>query len=298
MNNLANPLVSIIIITYNSSKFILETLESAKNQTYKNIELIISDDGSTDDTIAICENWLYENKNRFKRSELITVKKNTGIPANCNRGLRASSGEWFKMIAGDDSLIANCIESNIHWVHQHPEVRVLQTVSRYYQDILVEENYIANSPSDKHFFHKSAEQQYNHLKVRNDVIAPSVFINTVVIKDVGGYDEDFKQFEDITIWLKLTRSGYKIEYAPIETVNYRIHSDSVARKGHTYMEERQCRELLLFIDKYYDKSDKRSLYYWKKIIKLNLLIVYDKIGLNNKSKISKLIYKVTWKLLS
>lgn len=49
-----NPLFSIIVITYNSSVFVLETLESAKNQAYQNIELIISDDGSTDETVAIC----------------------------------------------------------------------------------------------------------------------------------------------------------------------------------------------------------------------------------------------------
>ena len=59
------PLVSIIVITYNSSKYVLETLESAKAQTYENIELIISDDGSTDDTIKICKNWLEKNQDRF-----------------------------------------------------------------------------------------------------------------------------------------------------------------------------------------------------------------------------------------
>jgi alpha-1,3-rhamnosyltransferase len=69
------PLVSIVVITYNSSDYVLETLESAKDQTYKNIELIISDDCSTDNTVEICKNWLEENKERFKHTELITVKK-------------------------------------------------------------------------------------------------------------------------------------------------------------------------------------------------------------------------------
>jgi len=82
-----NPLVSIIVITYNSAKFVLETLESAKAQTYQNIELIISDDGSTDNTVQICREWLKNNKESFVNTELITVEKNTGIPANCNRGV-------------------------------------------------------------------------------------------------------------------------------------------------------------------------------------------------------------------
>ena len=108
-----SPLVSIIVITYNSSKYVLETLESAKAQTYKNIELIISDDGSKDGTINICEKWIEENEFHFKRTKIITVEKNTGIPANCNRGVNSSNGEWVKLIAGDDILIEECIEINI-----------------------------------------------------------------------------------------------------------------------------------------------------------------------------------------
>ena len=85
--NKDTPLVSIIVITYNSSKYVLETLESAYNQTYQNIELIISDDCSTDDTVEVCKKWVDEHKDRFVRSEIITTPVNTGIPVNCNRGL-------------------------------------------------------------------------------------------------------------------------------------------------------------------------------------------------------------------
>ena len=61
-----NPLVSIIVITYNSSKYVLETLESAKAQTYQNIELIVTDDCSNDNTVEICRKWIEENKERFQ----------------------------------------------------------------------------------------------------------------------------------------------------------------------------------------------------------------------------------------
>ena len=95
------PLVSIVVITYNSSKYVLETLESAKEQSYQNLELIISDDCSFDDTVAICRNWIAKNKERFVRIELLSVDKNTGIPANCNRGVKVAKGEWVKLIAGE-----------------------------------------------------------------------------------------------------------------------------------------------------------------------------------------------------
>ena len=109
MKKKENQLVSVVLITYNSSSYVLDTLESVKNQTWDNIELIVSDDGSTDDTITICSSWIAENQNRFYKVVLITVAENTGIPSNCNRGLRATQGEWLKIISGDDILLNSCI---------------------------------------------------------------------------------------------------------------------------------------------------------------------------------------------
>ena len=79
------PLVSVPVVTYNSANTILETLESIKAQTYPNIELIISDDCSTDNTIELCLEWLELYKERFTRTEVLTVEKNTGVSANVNR---------------------------------------------------------------------------------------------------------------------------------------------------------------------------------------------------------------------
>src|ERR1035437_2293826 len=90
------PLVSIIVITYNSSKFVLETLESAKAQTYRNIELIVTDDNSTDETVDICKKWIDENAVQFVRATLVLSKSNTGIPANINRGVNLAKGFWIK----------------------------------------------------------------------------------------------------------------------------------------------------------------------------------------------------------
>ncbi len=118
------PLVSIVVITYNSSKFVLETLESIRKQTYQNIELIISDDCSKDSTIDICRNWIEKNKNRFVKAELITVERNTGIAPNANRGLKVAKGEWIKFIAGDDMLISNCIDELILFIQKNDNLPI------------------------------------------------------------------------------------------------------------------------------------------------------------------------------
>jgi len=67
-----SSLVSIIVVTYNSSKFITETLNSVSNQTWEDIELIITDDCSEDDTIEICRKWLKKNKDRFSSVQIKT----------------------------------------------------------------------------------------------------------------------------------------------------------------------------------------------------------------------------------
>ena len=288
------PLVSIIVITYNSSKYVLETLESAKAQTYQNIELIISDDGSTDKTIEICENWLAENKERFVHIHIITVEKNTGIPANCNRGVKATKGEWVKLIAGDDQLRENCIECNISYIVSLKEVEVLQTVSRFYYDTFTESNFFHTAPNDTSFFDLSAEEQYNCLLRSNLIIAPSTLIKKSCVERVGGFDEDFKLMEDYTMWLSLTKNGVKVHFLDTETVNYRIHSPSVQRNGKVHISPSFCLEQIKFYRKYMPQSLSRKL----EILRFNLFIIYDKIGLNNNSLISKFLYSLTSKIFN
>lgn len=108
-------LVSVIISTYNSAAFIIETLESILHQSWKEIELIITDDASTDDTVTICRHWLEVNSGRFTGVQVITSEVNTGVSANANRGLRAAKGEWVKFIGSDDTLLPGCIEDNMHF---------------------------------------------------------------------------------------------------------------------------------------------------------------------------------------
>ena len=231
-DKLADPLVSIIVITYNSAEYVLETLESTKAQTYQNIELIVSDDCSTDNTVEICRKWIEKNKERFVRTKLITVPENTGIPANCNRGVKDAQGEWVKLIAGDDVLIKSCIQDNVNFISANHEIYILFSGGSIYSESFKPENYISDFPSKEKVDYifsnlSTAANQFKELQNNNFVEAPTAFIRKEVYKIVGFYDEKYKLIEDYPLWLRLTKLGMKIFYMDTLTVLHRIHTQSL-----------------------------------------------------------------------
>ena len=289
-----NILVTVIVMTYNSSTTVMETLNSVKEQTYKNIELIITDDGSSDITLDICRNWLELYGKFFCNYNLITVEFNTGSPANCNRALKASKGEWIKFIAGDDALKKECIEVNVKYISTNSEIEVLQTNADMYMDVLEEANFKSTLPVKfKEFFNiEDGRSQYNFLKnVGYAICTPSIFVKKTSIEKVGGFDERFRLMEDLPLWLNLTKSGVRFYYHPVSTVNYRSHDKSVSRDGKKYMNAKFAKNALYFMKTYFSKNE-RNLRVKKNIFQLQCLIMLDQLGFNNKSKLSHLIYSV------
>ena len=235
MNHIANReclLVTVVVITYNSAKYILDTLESIKGQTYENLELVISDDCSTDNCVEICFDWIEENKSRFVRTELITVKKNTGIAANGNRGYKAAKGEWVKGIAGDDALLPNCIEDNIKYININQDARVLFSYTKMYLNTFDECNFIRLVPGvfPGNIINETitATEQYNLLLLSDRItFSPSSFIHRHTHMLLGGFDEKMKMQEDYPMWLCFTKAGYKLYFMEKQTVKYRQHAAAV-----------------------------------------------------------------------
>ena len=289
-----NVLVTVVVLTYNSSATIIETLNSIKEQTYSNIELIITDDCSSDTTVDICRQWLDLNGKYFCDHRFITAEINTGIAANCNRALKESKGEWIKFIAGDDSLKKECIEINVEYISANSEIEILQTNADMYMDVFEKANYQSTLPVNfKEFFDiKDGKSQYNFLKnVGYALCTPAIFIKTGIIKKIGGFDERFRLMEDLPMWLNLTKSGVRFYYHPVSTVNYRSHDKSVTRNGKKYMNARFAKGALFFLNTYFSKKE-RNLKVKKNIFQLQCLIFLDEKGFNRESKVSKLLYSI------
>lgn len=225
----AQPLVSIMLITYNSSKYVLETLESCLAQTYKNIELIITDDASQDDTLKICQDWLKIYKHNFVRTEIITVDKNTGVSANCNRGVEASQGKWIKLIAGDDILLSNCVEDYVDFIQSKPNAviglskMIVFSNSGNDDRFTRKYNQIATNFTSK----KTKSQSRSYLRYPIMLNIPSSFIKADLIKELEGFDEEFKLLEDTPFFSKLFIKGYAIDFMNVFTVKYRRHENNI-----------------------------------------------------------------------
>jgi glycosyltransferase involved in cell wall biosynthesis len=231
-----SPIASVVVTTYNSEQFVLETLDSVKAQTYSSIELIVSDDCSTDNTVEVCREWLVRNRGRFVRTDIITVQKNTGVSGNCNRSIAAAKSDWIKFIAGDDILLPSCIEMNMDFVAKNSAVMILFSQVLLYRNYFTDGNFMKKVPEgypmnimDPDF---TADDQFQLLLLSDRInFTPSYFFNKTAIQSVGGYDEENKIVEDYPMWLKLTKAGYKLYFMEKATVGYRQHSNALNNTG-------------------------------------------------------------------
>ncbi|SFK80690.1 alpha-1,3-rhamnosyltransferase [Porphyromonadaceae bacterium KH3CP3RA] len=231
MNITDNPLVSVIVITYNSSRYVIEALESVKNQTWENIELIVSDDGSRDQTVQLCADWIVENKDRFSTTKLITVPHNTGIPANCNRGVLASVGDWIKIISGDDILIDSAIDDNLEYVGQYPEASFIASDVREIDEngILIRDKVV--NEGLMHFAGLPTVERQIKTYSRWPVFlnTPTFFCKREMIEKGIYFDEEFKIYEDTVVVIRSLEEGYRLHYMKKPTVAYRIHQNAISR---------------------------------------------------------------------
>lgn len=219
--------VTVGVISYNSSSTILETLNSIINQSYKDIKIIISDDASTDNTPTVIQQWVKENQEH--NVQVITHDKNLGVSGNLNGIINIASTKWIKIIAADDILEENCIDTFVKYARKN-NASIITSACRTFGD----SNKILPKPSKEKFFHLTAQEQFYKLGIANFVISPTLFFDVEFLKKIGGYDENFKIIEDLPLLLKCTSMGERIHFIKEVTVKYRIHNKSSSLSKDRY----------------------------------------------------------------
>lgn len=291
-------LVSVAVITYNSSKYVLETLESAKAQTYPNIELIISDDCSTDNTIELCEQWISKNKDRFVRTKIVTADGNTGVSANCNRAEDACKGEWVKLIAGDDMLLPNCIADFVSYVKTNPDsIFVFGRVQAFGASKLENEKISQKGFDYKLFTYKTAEGQLDRLLNWGQCLpTPTVFYNKIKCYDLGiNYDERIPFIEDRPRWIQALKKNIKFNFVEKEVVKYRVFHNESLSTSKMYSEKFFRSQRLVFFYYYFPHSIDDVLY----CSSVEKVVDYEtKLYENYKSIVNSHAYRFGFFLLS
>lgn len=223
------PLVSVIVATYNSSKYVCATLDSIIAQSYSNIEIIITDDCSTDNTVDVCRRWILDNSNKNENIRLLEAAKNTGVTGNANRGFNVSKGEWIKFIAGDDLLAPTAIEAYVKFVTGHPNVRHLRARAVHFVNELSKEDLARPDKISQYMYEESvtAEKQFSVITKTFFGSGPTYFVHADTMRSLGGFDERFYMQEDYPFFIKMIGHGYKMYYMDYVTVYKRIVPTSI-----------------------------------------------------------------------
>ncbi|MCL5408450.1 MAG: glycosyltransferase [Candidatus Omnitrophica bacterium] len=174
MNNNQYPLVSIIIPTYNRADLLPRAINSCLNQTYKNLEIIIIDDGSTDNTEQVVK--------IFKDERIVYIKneRNKGIPATRNVGLKIAKGKFIGFLDHDDEFLPEKIEKQVNSLINNPD-----------RDISVCERYEYNIYTDT-----------TSLKKIPDIFLQQILIKQSCFDKIGLFDERFYTIDDTEIQVR------------------------------------------------------------------------------------------------
>lgn len=226
----AKPLVSTIVLCYNQSPYVLETLESVKAQTYKATQLVIVDDCSSDNSVATIEHWLQENGTDCA---FIRHKENQGICKSLNDALAVASGKYISMVAADDVWLSDKISRQVEIMESQPD-----SVGLLYSDAFQMDEHGHPLPDMFISAHRKLlvvpqGQVLNVLLEGNFIPGMTTLIRRRCYDVVGLYDERLP-WEDWDMWLRLARH-YSFVYSPTPSAKYRCHDKSLSHSDRERM---------------------------------------------------------------
>lgn len=210
--------VSVIIPTYNSAPFLATAIDSVLAQTYPDVEVIVVDDGSTDDTQAIIAH--YDQQIRYIHQE------NRGPAAARNTGFHASQGDYLLFLDSDDLIPPDKLELQVAFLAQQPDVGLVYSA---WQEIDEDNTRLLGEvrPGIQGFILKA-------LLRRKFFFFPSAaIIRRKCLERVGLFNESMRWSEDADLWMRLARAGYAFGYMDAILLQRRIHKSSLSSRVST-----------------------------------------------------------------
>ena len=207
-----NPLITVYITNYNYGKFIKKAIDSVLNQTFKNFELIIIDDGSKDKSAKIIKQ--FQNKNKIK----VVFQKNKGLIVSNNLALRMSNAKYIMRLDSDDWLDPHALEIMVNILERNKKISLV--FPDYYE---VDKNGKIIGQVRRHDFKKvKLLDQPAH--------GACTMIRKENLLDIGGYDEEFNCQDGYYLWLKFIKK-YVVRNVNLPLFYYRQHQNSLTNNS-------------------------------------------------------------------
>lgn len=259
-----NTLVSVVIPTYNSAHYIQEAIDSVLRQTYLPVEIIVVDDGSTDDAREVLKDFIESKKISY------ILKKNGGPASARNLGIQHSNGEFVAFLDADDIWESDKLEKQMKFF-------VDSAVGLVYSDMVffgAKTKNTTHSESTKGFFRGSVARQ---LIINNFIPTSSVVVRRSIFDSTGYFNEqkDLIAIEDYDMWLRIA-PFYIMEYVPESLVHYRLHDAQISSTRYLSV----VRNLILLHVRLLFKKGYRKyvIVSFKKILYLTRVLMFRNIS--------------------
>jgi len=206
------PLVSVVIPTFNGEECLAPTLDSVLRQSYRDFEIIVVDDGSTDGTRRVLSQ--YDGQVRVVR------QVNGGIASARNAGLRAARGSWIALLDHDDLWDETKLQRQTDFASAHPTVAMVYSRARVWRasrEAKREETTGAPLPEEI--------PQFAGLLMGNVIPPLTTLFRRELALDVGGFRQDLAPADDWDLWLRIAKAG-ELAFLPDVMATYRLHGDN------------------------------------------------------------------------
>lgn len=218
-----NPLVSVIMPAYNAEKTIAEAIQSVIDQTYKNWELIVVDDGSLDRTAAVVQSFTDTRINLIK-------KENGGQSSARNKGITEANGVLIAFLDADDLWLLDKLSQQIAVF-----INCITMLGFVHTDYVEFDNRKENKPKPQKFVkrHQLKGYVYQDLIIHNFVGVLTVMVPKKVLDQVGLFDETLPNSPDWDLWLRITQS-FPIEFIDSPLARYRLNPTGLSKNYEVY----------------------------------------------------------------
>jgi len=260
---MSSSLVSICIPTFNGEKHLVECLDSALAQTYSDIEIIITDDCSTDYTNEIAEKY----RDRDMRIKYFVNEKNLGLVGNWNRCMQLASGQWIKFLFQDDVLNSRCVNSMMKTADENVDFIVCDRNFIFDDDIAEEfrRGYSKLTGMLQRFLGNTSPCFVEPKKIAR-LVSKFVYANFIgeptatmfrksIIMQWGNFNSGLVQICDYEYWLRIT-SNVGMCYIPEALASFRVHNKSASadnRRTELYQVDRIILLHIFLYDKWFEK---------------------------------------------